>query len=356
MTSAERNSRCVTTLGIAVCLLASVAGCRPFDLHSKSFLPPLPPQAQPPTELNMVSLPDYHIEAPDVLQLSAIKLVPRPPYRVDVYDVLSIKASAALPDEPIYDYYIVNEDGFLNLGPAYGKVYVLGLSLAEVKLAVERKLGEILQHPEVSVQLARTGGTQQIDGIYLVKPSGVINLRQYGSVHVAGKTIAEARLAIQKQLLQFFDSPQVSVNVAGYNSAKYYVIFEGSLQGETVISLPITGKETVLDAIGALGGLQHGSSEDIWISRPAPGDFGCEQILPIDYLAITRGGSSTTNYQLLPGDRLFISEDGKVAFTNYVTKVTSPVYQLLGISELGASTVRGFETTGRNYNHTRRGL
>ena len=304
----------------------------------------------------MVSLPDYHIEPPDVLQLSAIKLVPKPPYRVDVYDVLSIKASAALPDWPIYDFYIVDADGFLNFGPAYGKVYVLGLSLAEVKSAVEGKLREILQQPEVSVQLARTGGTQQIDGIYLVKPSGVVNLRQYGTVHVAGMTIAEARLAIEKQLVQFFDGPQVSVNVAGYNSAKYYVIFEGSSEGENVISLPITGKETVLDAIGALGGLQHGSSDDIWISRPAPGAFGCEQILPIDYLAITRGGSSATNYQLLPGDRLFISEDGKVAFNNYVLKATAPFYQLLGVSELGATTVRGFETTGRAYNLTRRGF
>ena len=68
-------------------------------------------------------------------------------------------------------------------------------------------------------------------------------------VHVAGKTLVETRLAIEKQLVQFFDSPQVAVNVAGYNSMKYYIVFEGSSEGEDVITLPITGKETVLDAI-----------------------------------------------------------------------------------------------------------
>ena len=166
---------------------------------------------------------------------------------------------------------------------------------------------------------------------------------------------SKTRLAIEKQLSQFFDSPQVAVNVAGYNSEKYYIIFEGSSEGEDVISLPITGKETVLDAISSVGGLKRASSQEIWISRPAPGDFGCEQILPIDYLAITRGGSSATNYQLMPGDRLFVAEDGKVALNNYMLKVTAPIYQLLGISQLGAEYGQGLSRLlGRNYNRQRR--
>jgi protein involved in polysaccharide export with SLBB domain len=249
----------------------------------------------------------------------------------------------------------VDEQGDLDLGPVYGKVHVLGLPLAQIEPIILKKMREKLQNPLVSVQLARTGGTQQLTGIYLVQPGGIVNLKQYGVVHVAGKTLVETRLAIEKQLMQFFDSPQVAVNVAGYNSMNYFVIFEGSSEGEDVIKLPITGNETVLDAISFVGGLKRASSQRIWISRPAPANFGCEQILPIDYMAITRGACSATNYQLMPGDRLFVAEDEMTAVNNYVFKVTAPVYQLLGISQLGYSTTKAFQTMGRNYNKSRQG-
>ena len=352
MTFSERKNRCAKTLGLVVCLLATLTGCHPFDLYSKSLQSPVPPQFEPPTEKNMVSLPDYRIEPPDVLQLETIKLVPKPPYRIEVYDVLKIRAAFALPDNPLDDYFVVDDNGFVDLGPVYGKVHVVGLPLAEVQSAIVKRLRDILQQPEISVQLARTGGTQQLSGTYLVQPGGVINLRQYGTVHVAGKTLVEARQAIEKQLEQFFDSPHVAVNVSGYNSGKYYIVFEGS-QGEDVFSLSITGKETVLDAISAVGGLHRASSQEVWISRPAPGDFECEQILPIDYMAITRGGVSATNYQLMPGDRLFIAEDRNVSLNSYVVKATAPLYHLLGISELGANTVKGYQVMGRAYNRNR---
>ncbi len=354
MTSAMRKNRCAMILGLAVCLLATLTGCQPFDLYSKSLHAPLPAEMEPPTEENMVSLPEYRVEPPDVLELEAFRLVPKPPYLVDVYDVLSIRAAIALPDYPIYDYYVVDEQGDLDLGPIYGKVHVLGLPLAQVKSAIEKKLRETLAQPEISVQLARTGGTQQVDGIYLVKPGGVINLQKYGMVPVAGKTLLEVRQAVENRLSQFFDSPRVGVRVAGFNSRKYYIVFEGSSTGEDVITLPVTGNETVLDAISWVGGLRRASSQRLWISRPAPGDLGCEQILPIDYMAITRGGLTTTNYQILPGDRLFVAEDSEVGLNNFVLKITSPASQLLNISYLGANTSRFFQTMGRRYNLNRR--
>ena len=86
------------TLGLVVCLLATLTGCHPFDLYSKSLQAPVPPQFEPPNEKKMVSLPDYRIEPPDVLQLEVLKLVPKPPYRVDVYDVLKSKPWTICPN------------------------------------------------------------------------------------------------------------------------------------------------------------------------------------------------------------------------------------------------------------------
>ncbi len=38
------------------------------------------------------------------------------------------------------------------------------------------------------------------------------------------------------------------------------------------------------------------------------------QILPVDWKAITAQAATETNYQLMPGDRVFVAEDKMVAF------------------------------------------
>ena len=148
----------------------------------------------------------------------------------------------------------------------------------------------MLAKPEVSVQLARTAGTAPVTGEYLVGPDGTINLRQYGTLHVAGKTITEIRMELNKHLSQYFDSPEASVDVRQFNSKVFYVITEGAGMGDNIRRVPITGNDTVLDALSAVNGLSQVSSATVWVARPAPGGFGCEQILPVDYEAITQGG------------------------------------------------------------------
>jgi protein involved in polysaccharide export with SLBB domain len=263
-----------------------------------------------------------------------------------------IRAAGTLVDAPINDYYLVDEEGAVNLGPAYGKICIAGLTIDEATKVITNFLGQILKEPFVSIQLMRTGGTQQITGTYLVQQDGIVNLRQYGVVNVSGKTVSEIKQAIEKHLEQFFDSPEVTVDVVGYNSETYFVVRENSINGEDVVRLPITGKETVLDAIGAIGGMTAVSSQRVWIARPVPGSIGCEQILPIDYLAITRGADSSTNYQILPGDRVFIAEDGLVATNAFINKLTNPLFQLLNITQLGTNTSKSLQVMGRAFNST----
>ena len=340
----------------AVVATGGISGCKPFDHYSQSLQAPACPALEPPREKSMVSLPAYRVEPPDILQVDMLKMVPLPPYRIEVYDVLKISAVGTLPDQPINDFFLVEGEGTVNLGPAYGSVRLGGMTIDEATEAITKQLSEILRQPEVSVQLMRTAGTQPVSGQYLVGPDGKINLRTYGVVHVAGKTVTDIKIALQKHLGQFFDSPEVSVDVLGYNSKVFYVITDGAGSGDNVRRIPITGNETVLDALAAIGGLSQFSSKEVWVARPAPGDFGCVQILPVDYAAITRGGSAATNYQLLPGDRVFVAEDNMIAFSSWLGKLTAPVERLFGITGLGSSTVRGLETMGRNYNRSRSGF
>jgi len=329
-------------------MLALGGGCHAtFDRYDPSLEQTIPLSLEPPREKAKVSLPAYRVEPPDLLQIEALKLVPLPPYRIEVFDVLQVQVTNTLPDQPINGYYLVEGEGTINLGPAYGKLRVVGLTVDQVQQVIQQQLQQVLVQPEVSVQLARTAGTQPISGTYLVAPDGTINLRQYGAVHLAGKTVAEARVAIQEHLAQYFDNPEVSIEVVGYNSKVYYIITEGASLGDNVVRVPITGNETVLDAVSMIGGLSQLSSKRIWIARPAPGGFGLEQVLPVDWDAITRGASAATNYQVLPGDRIFIAEDRLVAFTNFTA---APVERILGAATLGSSSARSFQTLGRSFN------
>ena len=134
------------------------------------------------------------------------------------------------------------------------------------------------------------------------------------------------------------------------------MIVAGAESGEFVHRFPITGNETVLDAIGQIQGLSRVSSKTMWVARAAPNALGAEQILPVDWVAITRGGLTDTNYQLLPGDRIYIVDDNLLAMDGYLDKVTTPIERLLHIASLGTRTVHVMDTMGRDYNRTVRVL
>ena len=144
---------------------------------------------------------------------------------------------------------------------------------------------------------------QPVTGQYLVGPDGTINLRQYGVVHISGKTVAETRIAIQNHLKQYLDSPDPSVTVAAYNSKVFYTITRKDSSGDEVRRFPATGEERVSDAIRNIGGLSLASSKKIWISRPVPHGW---QILSVEWDAVAQRVQAATNYQILPGDRVFV--------------------------------------------------
>jgi polysaccharide export outer membrane protein len=163
-------------------------------------------------------------------------------------------------------------------------------------------------------------------------------------------TQGQAKLAIEMHLSATLEYPEVSVDVAGYNSKVYYVISQGAGLGDGVARVPITGNETVLDAIAQINGTEAVSSKHMWIARPAPHGNPCDQILPVDWNAITQRADTSTNYQLLPGDRLFIQEDKWIATNTYINKVLTPVERLFGFTLLGGSTTRFFR-----FYHTQNG-
>ena len=301
------------------------------------------PSQIPPYEMAKVAMPEYRVEAPDILLINAVRLVPKDPYFIQTFDVLEIVVPNSLIDQPIAGPFQVEPNGTINLGAAYDVVKVEGLTLDEAKDAISKTLQRVVPQPQVRVTLLQIAGQQAIANEHAIAPDGTVNLGIYGTVFVAGMTVNETRAAIEKHLEQYLDKPKVAVDVFTYNSKVYYIVTEGAGLGDNVVRLPVTGNETVLDALATVGGLSQLSSKRIWIARPAPQGVGCDQVLPIDWNGITRGAATATNYQLMPGDRVFIAEDRMVAFSSMMQRIINPFEQALGFALLGSRTIQDLQ-------------
>ena len=98
-----------------------------------------------------------------------------------------------------------------------------------------------------------------------------------------------------------------------------------------------------------IGGLpQVSSKRDIWVARRSP-HGGPDQILPVDWEGTTAAGSAQTNYQILPGDRVYVQSQKLVSIDNALAKLFSPVERVFGITLLGTSTVNQLRGKGQGF-------
>lgn len=348
MSKLEMNRSIRVSLLFMLALWVTLTGCRPFDHFDDPLGKPLPSEIEPPRELGMVSHPAYRLAPPDVVMIEVLKMVPKPPYNLQTLDVLRIDVIGTLYDQPISDFFLISSEGMIDLGPAYGSLRVEGMTTDEARAAVVSHLSHILRMPEVSLRLAQMAGMQPVNGQYQIGTDGCVNLRYYGSVHVAGKTLMETKLALEDHLSHWLNSPMVSIDTVAYNSKSYYVITEGAGSGDSVRKMPITGNETVLDAIANIGGIPQISNQKMWIARPVPGDNACVQMIPVDWKAVC-AGATATNYQIFPNDRIVLAQDNFVTTTAFISRIMGPFERIAGVASFGASTMRNLRNVNSPY-------
>jgi protein involved in polysaccharide export with SLBB domain len=139
-----------------------------------------------------------------------------------------------------------------------------------------------------------------------VLPDGSINLGRYGRLIVAGNTVEQIEAAIRATIhAQIKRDPGfITVRIVTRDSKVYYVLGEVNSPG----TFQLKGRETVLDAILTAGGLKDTASRDnIILSRPT-GPCSCRVVIPICYREITQLGDTATNYQIMPGDRVYVPQ------------------------------------------------
>lgn len=210
----------------------------------------------------------------------------------------------------------------------------------------------IVEPPDVLlIESTQKLRAQPITGPHLVRPDGTVGLGIYGSARVAGLTLDMAKVVIAEQLatrIKDFDLRELSVDVLNYNSKFYYVIADRVGSGEQVARFPITGNETVLDAIYQVSGLPpEAARKKIWVARSANGHH--DDILPVDWAGISQRGERETNYQLMPNDRVYVKASKLVKVDFHLAKILSPIERLLGVTLLGSSTYNSIQGRGNNF-------
>jgi polysaccharide export outer membrane protein len=146
----------------------------------------------------------------------------------------------------------------------------------------------------------------RLPGDQPVLPDGTINLGKYGHLMVFGRTVPEietlVKQAVEAKTKEAGAAAAVTVRLVSRQSKVYYVVGEVNAPG----AFQLNGRETVLDGLMAAGGLtDRASANNIILSRPSRPEE-CRVVLPVCYKNIVQLGDTTTNYQLAPGDRIFV--------------------------------------------------
>lgn len=164
----------------------------------------------------------------------------------------------------------------------------------------------------------------------VVLADGTLDLGPYGRVIVAGRDLEQTESLIEQQIAyqmrqqeadckQFIsdqdsdsvqqeplpdDCDAIAVNVRLLDPVdRFYVLGEVNAPG----AYPLSGSETVLDAIVSAGGLTSSANPcQILLARPTD-PCECRVTLPVCYREIVQMGNTATNYQMQPGDRVFVA-------------------------------------------------
>jgi polysaccharide export outer membrane protein len=157
-----------------------------------------------------------------------------------------------------------------------------------------------------------------LTGAYTVGPAGTIAFPLVGVIECVGRTTEEIGASLRAKLADgYLMNPQVTVEVAEYNSQRVYVVGEVRTPGQVAL----TGSLTLLEALARVGSLTDTAGGDILVVRPPagrsatgpvlPSEAGAQEVARLDVRALQERGPSV-NTPLLDGDTIVVSRAEQV--------------------------------------------
>jgi polysaccharide export outer membrane protein len=158
-------------------------------------------------------------------------------------------------------------------------------------------------HPELSMA-AYSGSTATVSNGRLaglvIDNDGTIQFPLMGSVQVAGKSVEQMRVFLERELAHFVKEPKVTVQVIFSGSIRYYLLGQFQEPGMKLSDRPLR----LLEAI-SLGGsllLDKASLRSAYVARN-------NQRLPVNFRRLLREGDLSENITLRTGDIVFVPDN-----------------------------------------------
>jgi polysaccharide export outer membrane protein len=166
-----------------------------------------------------------------------------------------------------------------------------------------------------------------------VRPDGRISFELIGDVEVEGKTVEEIRDEITRRISKFVVRPDVTVTLEESRSRRIYVLGQVRRPG----SYPLIGRVTAVDALASAGDWTVLAAPNR--ARLARASREVAEVYRVRFSDIVTDGDFTTNYELQPGDVIYVPAgvSGSIGF--FLQALLFPFQQIFG---LGRSVFRPF--------------
>ena len=143
---------------------------------------------------------------------------------------------------------------------------------------------------------------------FRISPDGTISYLEAQNIKVAGLSLDEARLAIEKGLSTSFRSPRVIITPQEVGSKRYTILGKVVNRGVVTLERPITLVEAIAHAGGIETGLFEKNTVELadldrsFISRNG-------QRLQVDFRRLLHDGEMSRNIEVEPNDFIYIASN-----------------------------------------------
>lgn len=141
---------------------------------------------------------------------------------------------------------------------------------------------------------------------FRIAPDGTVSYLQAQNIKVAGLTLDEARLAIEKGLTSNFRSPRIIITPQEVGSKRFTILGKVVNKGVVTLERPITLVEAIANAGGIETGLFEQNTVELadlersFISRNG-------QRLPVDFRRLLHDGDMSRNIEIEPNDFIYVA-------------------------------------------------
>jgi polysaccharide export outer membrane protein len=160
----------------------------------------------------------------------------------------------------------------------------------------------------------------------MVRPDGYISLDLMGDLYVEGMTVREIRKAITDRITDYIVRPDVTVDLVQSNSRKFFVFGQVARPG----AFPLIGRVTASDALAqAAGATVLAAPNRSHLVRVS--DAGGAETYVIRFDSIVKNGDTITNYELEPGDIIYVPPGYPARVGFFIQALLYPVSSVLSV-------------------------